>query len=104
MTKPFLLILGHTILHELTHLDALGGIVGLDPDNIGSRGTSDVQQDCELNGARNYLVDYIADPTLSSPDYNAESYAAAATGKTECRWPRMASHLAIEKRVTNISI
>ncbi|KAI9862284.1 MAG: hypothetical protein M1813_004760 [Trichoglossum hirsutum] len=77
----FLGTAGHTILHELTHLDALGGIVGLDPDNIGSRGTSDVQQDCELNGARNYLVDYIADPTLSSPDYNAESYAAAATEK-----------------------
>jgi hypothetical protein len=71
---------GTTILHELTHLDALGELVGLEADGNGRHGTIDAQTGCELIGAREFLKDYNAKNTEgTSPDYNAESYVAAAT-------------------------
>ncbi|QIW98396.1 hypothetical protein AMS68_003914 [Peltaster fructicola] len=80
---------GHTVLHELTHLDALARQAGLVPDpKTNMHGTEDPQdsnkikgETCELAGARNFLEKYkeTKDPDFSSPDYNAESYAAAAT-------------------------
>lgn len=71
---------GHSILHELTHLSALAEMAGLTADDDGRYGTLDVQGQCELSGARQFLKDYVADETDgTSPDYNAESYAAAAT-------------------------
>lgn len=82
---------GHTILHELTHLHALASFAGLEPPedgpDAGRAGTDDAQDDsqdgCELDGARNFLNRYKRDNgagNVASPDYNAESYAAAATG------------------------
>jgi len=74
---------GHTLLHELTHLDAVGKAAGLGPDDDGQHGTFDAQDQktqCELIGARSYLAIYNADSSKPSPDYNAESLAAAATG------------------------
>jgi hypothetical protein len=97
-------VLGHTILHELTHLNALGEAAGLeapDPeDNKSPHGTDDAQtQDtatgCELKGARKYLQTYINrgdDETIASPDYNAESYAAAATGTSRAYFTSVFSH------------
>ena len=77
---------GTTILHELTHLDSLGNQAGLqaptEGGDIGRHGTDDVQTGCEFTGARNWLMRYQGDSDLTSPDYNAESYAAAATGKS----------------------
>lgn len=77
---------GHSILHELTHLDSLGEQAGLGApttgDDQGRHGTDDAQTGCELLGARDWLTRYQTDNSLTSPDYNAESYAAAATGKT----------------------
>ncbi len=84
--------IGHTILHELTHLDALAAASGLDAptegDDAGRHGTDDLQVGCQLQGARAYKDLWDAAPEdennpnfLASPDYNAESYAAAATGK-----------------------
>jgi len=82
---------GHTILHELTHLDAVGSAGGLSGVN-NEHGTDDYQRDtntlCELLSARKYLDDWRKDQQtdkpddekLPSPDYNAESYAAAGTG------------------------
>jgi hypothetical protein len=74
---------GNSVLHELTHLDSLAEFAGLtsDPDEEdGAHGTLDAQKGCELTGARTFLRDYIAGRTSgTSPDYNAESYAAAAT-------------------------
>ena len=75
---------GHSVLHELTHLDSLAQLAGLeastDPADNGAHGTDDIQSNCELAGARSFLSDYIAGNTGgSSPDYNAEGYAAAAT-------------------------
>jgi hypothetical protein len=71
---------GTSVLHELTHLDALGMRAGLAPDPLQQHGTYDKQKDCEFTGARQYLLDYIDNKTDgTSPDYNAESYAAAAT-------------------------
>lgn len=70
---------GHSVLHELTHLDALGQFVGLEPEGD-KHGTDDYQSLCEFAGARKFLKDYIAGNTLkTSPDYAAESYAAAAS-------------------------
>ena len=71
----------HLVLHELTHLDALGKLAGLDADGDNRHGTGDSQADCELTGARKLLTGYINNPKVDtgSPDYNAESYAAAAT-------------------------
>ncbi|MCJ1287407.1 hypothetical protein MMC26_006756 [Xylographa opegraphella] len=79
----FLTAAGHTIIHELTHLDSLASQAGLSgaPDDLlapGSHGTNDEQEGCELQGARNFLRKYNNNPD-ASPDYNAESYAAAAT-------------------------
>lgn len=74
---------GHTLLHELTHLDAVGKAAGLEPDENRQQGTFDAQDqvtECELLGARSYLADYNANNDLPSSDYNAESLAAAATG------------------------
>lgn len=68
------------MLHELTHLDSLGMYAGPQPDGTGAHGTVDVQQGCELDGARAFVSDYNAGQTEdTSPGYNAESYAAAAT-------------------------
>ncbi|KAF2830727.1 hypothetical protein CC86DRAFT_378977 [Ophiobolus disseminans] len=54
----------------------------------GPHGTLDDQIDpnnpksgCELKGARQYLEKYTKDLSSGSPDYNAESYAAAVTEK-----------------------
>jgi len=85
-TSIILTIIGHTILHELTHLDSLATQAGLDApdhgDDINRHGTVDVQTECELLGARGWLQTYIKDDTNPSPDYNAEGYAAAATGNS----------------------
>lgn len=73
---------GHSVLHELTHVDSLAQSAGLDGDDSagGAHGTDDFQSGCELAGARGFLSDYIAGNTGgTSPDYNAEGYAAAAT-------------------------
>lgn len=85
-TNQFFATAGHSILHELTHLDALAEQAGLaadddkDSPDYGRHGTLDVQGQCELSGARQFLKDYDAGKTSNtSPDYNAESYAAAAT-------------------------
>jgi hypothetical protein len=96
-------VLGHTVLHELTHLDALGKAAGLEaPDpneNDSPHGTDDAQpQDtpagCELKGARKYLQTYInkGNEDIASPDYNAESYAAAATGTSRAYFTSVCSH------------
>lgn len=81
-----LIVAGHTILHELTHLDTLGNQAGLDAptdgNDMGRHGTDDAQKGAALPGARDHLAKYKADDSNASPDYNAESYAAAATGKT----------------------
>lgn len=81
-----LMATGETILHELTHLDSLSTQAGLlaptEGNDIGRHGTDDAQTGCELLGARDLLRNYQADNNLTRPDYNAESYAAAATGKT----------------------
>lgn len=92
---------GHTILHELTHLDSLAAKAGLsaDPNNKNQHGTYDAQDGkkdgCELEGARKYRDRYKADTTgdLASPDYNAESYAGAATGESHIA-QKPPSHLA----------
>ena len=73
---------GHSILHELTHLDSLAEQAGLSPDDDGAHGTLDVQDKPQLSGARDYLKKYVKNSKLASPDYNAESYAATATGKS----------------------
>ena len=77
---------GHTILHELTHLDSLAAQAGLEPsedgEDKGLHGTLDVQVKPELSGARDWLEKYEKDPEDTRPDYNAESYAAAATGES----------------------
>jgi len=77
--------IGHTILHELTHLDSLAAQAGLAAPDTGNdqgrHGTDDAQTGCELLGARAWLQTYKQDDQKTSPDYNAESYAAAATGK-----------------------
>lgn len=88
--------IGHSILHELTHLHSLALYAGLSPDpKDGNRaGTSDLQEGCELSGARDHLRDFKADQEVGSPDYNAESYAAAATGKSAshtCHWAEIAN-------------
>jgi hypothetical protein len=94
-TANFFATIGHTILHELTHLDTLGKQTGLqvevdeDTGKDVSHGASDLTKDdevrpapCELAGARKYLTQYEADNTLGDPSYNAESHAAAATGES----------------------
>lgn len=63
-------------------MDSLGQLAGLTGSELddGAHGTSDIQDGCELDGARAFLSSYNAGKTSeSSPDYNAESYAAAAT-------------------------
>ncbi|MCJ1295982.1 hypothetical protein MMC34_007547 [Xylographa carneopallida] len=71
------------MLRLLTHLDSLASQAGLSgaPDDAeapGSHGTNDAQEGCELEGARDFLQNDNENPE-GSPDYNAESYAAAAT-------------------------
>ena len=77
---------GHSILHELTHLDSLAKQAGLTAPSEGEdkdqHGTLDAQDKRELTGARDWLEKYEKDSTNISPDYNAESYAAAATGES----------------------
>jgi hypothetical protein len=46
---------GTTILHELTHLDALGRSANLIPDQANQHGTGDAQKNCEFVGARQFL-------------------------------------------------
>lgn len=80
---------GHTILHELTHLDVVGKAAGLVADDHGSHVTDDPQTEYKLNsllGARSFLDRYKQKKTNDSPDYNAESYAAVATGKIPRMW------------------
>lgn len=80
-----LIATGHSLLHELTHLDSLAKQAGLDAPDEGPdanrHGTDDAQSGRELLGARDHLKEYKKDNTVTRPDYNAESYAAAATGK-----------------------
>lgn len=76
---------GHSILHELTHLDTLAQSAGLDAptdgDDAGRHGTGDYQSGCQLRGARDWKATWETDKiNYPSPDYNAESYAGAATG------------------------
>ena len=83
-TNQYFATAGGSVLHELTHLDSLAQLAGLDASEAegdnGAHGTDDVQTECELVGARRFLVDYVGGLTQgTSPDYNAESYAAAAT-------------------------
>lgn len=72
-------------MHELTHLDSLGAVAGLDaptsgPD-AGLHGTEDLQSGFGLSGARDYKEEWEdSEGDENSPDYNAESYAATATG------------------------
>ena len=85
------IIIGHTILHELTHLDSLASVAGLEPDNGGRHGTLDykgnLRKFCELSGARNYLGVWESsqanpeEEEVWDPTYNAESYAGMATGR-----------------------
>ena len=80
--NQFFATAGHSILHELTHLDPLANLAGLDgdPGENNAHGTADAQTGCELAGARAFLQSYINGQTdETSPDYNAESYPAAAT-------------------------
>lgn len=84
----FYATIGHTILHELTHLDTLGQQAGLAVDGKGRHGTSDVvthpddKSLCQLHGACDWLINgWGKDNSLEDPSYNAESHAGAATGK-----------------------
>lgn len=76
---------GHSILHELTHLDTLAHASGLEApaegqEDAGRHGTGDYQSGCQLRGARDWKLTWENDKDHPSPDYNAESYAGAATG------------------------
>lgn len=78
--RRLIVVLGHTILHELTYLDSLAAQAGLEEEEEGgTHSTLDVTG-YELKGPRDWLNTYKGDPNVASPDYNAESYAAAATG------------------------
>ncbi|KAF2235757.1 hypothetical protein EV356DRAFT_499389 [Viridothelium virens] len=73
---------GHSVLHELTHLDSLAKIAGLegDEDQKNAHGTTDADKKGQPSGAREFLEQYKKGKTKdTSPDYNAESYVAAAT-------------------------
>lgn len=77
---------GHSILHELTHLDTLAQASGLEApaegqEDAGRHGTGDYQSGCQLRGARDWKITWENDKDHPSPDYNAESYAGAATGR-----------------------
>jgi hypothetical protein len=77
--QRYFITAGATVLHELTHLDSLAKEAGLEAEE-GRHGTADPQSGCEFPGARSFLKSYIAGQTDdTSPDYNAESYAAAAS-------------------------
>lgn len=77
---------GHSILHELTHLDTLAQASGLvappeGEEDAGRHGTGDYQSGCQLRGARDWKITWESKKDdYASPDYNAESYAGAATG------------------------
>ncbi|KAK0650558.1 hypothetical protein DIS24_g6682 [Lasiodiplodia hormozganensis] len=80
---------GHTILHEMTHLDAVGTAAGMPEraqDGFRSHGTDDVvgYGDDYVTTARAFLSDWVnhADemhPNALKPYQNAENIAAAAT-------------------------
>jgi len=70
---------GHTIIHELTHLDSLAKHVGLEEGDDRQHGTVDASGKCELNGAYTFFQRWKKKTDSLSPDYNAENYAAAAT-------------------------
>ena len=81
-TAQYYATAGMSMLHELTHLDTLASQAGLqaNPSEGNRHGTDDIQDGCELDGARAFLQKYKNKNTQdASPDYNAESYAAAAT-------------------------
>ncbi|KAK7711842.1 hypothetical protein SLS64_005113 [Diaporthe eres] len=82
---------GHTILHEMTHLDALGEDAGMPArtqDDFTSHGTDDVAYPGDyVSAAREFLSDWVDDPDSMDPNalkpyQNAENIAAAATGMT----------------------
>lgn len=81
---------GHTLLHEMTHLDALAKAAGLPPrsDTDPSHGTDDVDgyEDDYTVAARHFLDDWVNHqdelaPGALKPFQNAENIAAAATGE-----------------------
>ncbi|USW53397.1 Putative metallopeptidase, catalytic domain superfamily [Septoria linicola] len=83
---------GHTLLHEMTHLDALAKAAGLpehtDPTGLTSHATDD-QDPADYGNdyvvaARAFLKDWVEDPgsfpdAALKPYQNAENIAAAAT-------------------------
>ncbi|KAF2089452.1 hypothetical protein K490DRAFT_72221 [Saccharata proteae CBS 121410] len=76
---------GHTLLHEMTHLDALGAAAG-EPLHDGVHGTDDVDGygDDYTVAARAFLNDWVNDPgslptNALKPYQNAENLAASAT-------------------------
>ncbi|KAB2574501.1 hypothetical protein DIS24_g6748 [Lasiodiplodia hormozganensis] len=79
---------GHTILHEMTHLDAVGKSAGLperDYGNFKSHGTDDLDSKLDyVAAARDLLKGWVEDPDSFGDDalkpyQNAENIAAAAT-------------------------
>ncbi|GAB7353826.1 hypothetical protein MBLNU459_g4199t2 [Dothideomycetes sp. NU459] len=81
---------GHTILHEMTHLDALGASAGVpartDASGLTSHGTDDVTGYAGdyVHAARELLTDWVNNPDEMAPAalkpyQNAENIAAAAT-------------------------
>ncbi|KAI9891413.1 MAG: hypothetical protein M1814_002732 [Vezdaea aestivalis] len=84
---------GHVLLHEFTHLDEVGRKAGLTPDpRTKDHGTNDAQSNAKtgrlqpLPLARKINQLYGQNPKRTDlpvvPEYNAESYAAAATGES----------------------
>ncbi|EJD37544.1 hypothetical protein AURDEDRAFT_173402 [Auricularia subglabra TFB-10046 SS5] len=81
---------GHTILHEMTHLDALGKAAGVDShqdaSGLTTHGTDDVGGfgNEYVSAAREFLDAWVDDPGSLDPNaikpwQNAENLAAAAT-------------------------
>ncbi|KAL9611158.1 MAG: hypothetical protein Q9167_004180 [Letrouitia subvulpina] len=78
---------GHTLLHEMTHLDAVGRAAGFQPQgNPPSHGTDDVDGfgDDYVTAARGFLDAWVNSPdelaeNALQPFQNAENLAAAAT-------------------------
>ena len=73
---------GHTILHEITHFDGFGILAGMPlftrDDSVAAHGTDDWRQLTSQRAAR----DLVANPPNGIDTWrNAESHAAAATGK-----------------------
>ncbi|KAM0797972.1 hypothetical protein BDR22DRAFT_823780 [Usnea florida] len=79
---------GHTILHEMTHLDAVAKLFPLDPNNEGQHGTEDYDNGSSYIQAARKLAVFIANGRTDVPIAieNADSYAGAATGKLSNVW------------------